>query len=88
MDSIEKFIEKIVDMRVDEKLAKIKQDRSQLLEEDRYLTVTEAAKFIKVSTRTIYNYLDSGVFNRIYFGGSVRIDKLEIIEFANRQKSA
>ena len=88
MNSIEELIEKVVDKKVDEKLAKITHLNQECSDQNRFMTIAEAAKFIKVSTRTIYNYLDTGVFNRIYFGNSVRIDKMEIISFANLQKAS
>ncbi|MBT8231344.1 MAG: helix-turn-helix domain-containing protein [Bacteroidia bacterium] len=88
MNSIEKRIEEIIDMKVNEKLNRIKQNISEQSNQNRYMTIAETAKFIKVTPRTIYNYLDDGVFSRIYFGSSIRIDKEEIIDFANRQKTA
>lgn len=77
----------MVNMKVDQRMTEKKINNCLESDPDRWMTIPETAKYIKVSTRTIYNYLKSGVLQQVYFGNSLRIDKIEIIAFANLQKA-
>lgn len=45
---------------------------------DDVLTVTAAAKILKVSRRTIYNWIDEDKIQRVIFGGNTYIPKSEV----------
>lgn len=85
---IDNFIENMIDQKIDQKMLMMGSKECDPNDDTRYFTVEQAAKYIGVSKRSIYNYLDNGLFNRIYFGNSIRIDKCEIIQFANSQINA
>ncbi len=85
---LETLIEKMIDQKIDQKIKMMGTKECDPNDATRYITVGKAASYIGVTKRTIYNYLNGGIFNRIYFGNSIRIDKCEIIKFANSQIKA
>lgn len=88
MKVIEDYIEKVVDMKVDQKMADQQTDNCLESDPNRFMTIKQTAEYLKVSVRSIHNYFKSGVLTKIYFGDSPRIDKMEIIAFANLQKAS
>lgn len=83
---IETKISQMVEAIVDQRINQIPKRDCDDEPPNRYLTVRQAAEYLNVHVRSVYNYLRDGLFNKIYFGNSLRIDKEEIIDFANQQK--
>lgn len=46
-------------------------------------TVTEVAEILKVSTRTVWNYIKDNKIETIKFNGNVRIPEAKLNEFIN-----
>lgn len=88
MRVIEDYIEKMIDLKVEERMAE--NNNANCLESDpnRFMTINETAEYLKVSVRSIHNYFKSGVLTKIYFGDSPRVDKMEIIAFADLQRAS
>ena len=48
---------------------------------DRLMTVTEAAKFLKLSVLTLYKYIKDGNLEAVQFGGRYRIKQSSLDRF-------
>lgn len=54
--------------------------------QNQLFTPEDAAKFLKVSKKSVYNYRRSGKLNSLEFAGSVRYTEKDLLEFASADK--
>ena len=56
--------------------------KKDALEEERFVSIEETAKFFSVSPSSIKNWAREGRIRKYYLGGSVRFKLSELLEYA------